>query len=91
MTETTFNAFNLNRNMLEVIGKLQFTAPTPIQQHVIPAVLNHQSVIGQSHTGSGKTHAFLLPLFNMIDEDKEGVQCVITALHVSWQGSLMNK
>src|SRR5699024_8574967 len=37
------------------------------------------NVIGQSETGSGKTHAYLLPLLNEIDESKSEVQIVITA------------
>ncbi|WP_217586725.1 DEAD/DEAH box helicase [Lentibacillus saliphilus] len=78
MTET-FEQFNIDPQLLNVINQLKFTHPTPIQQRVIPAVMKHQSVIGQSHTGSGKTHAFLLPLFHMLEESKTGVQYVITA------------
>ncbi|ETA73627.1 ATP-dependent RNA helicase [Ligilactobacillus equi DPC 6820] len=37
-----------------------------------------KSVVGQSQTGSGKTHTFLLPIFNNIDEDLNKVQAVIT-------------
>src|SRR5699024_7456621 len=40
-------------------------------------VLKENSVIGESQTGSGKTHAFLLPLPNQIEEDKNEVQYVI--------------
>src|SRR5699024_1252163 len=41
------------------------------------AVLRNESVIGQSQTGSGKTHAFLLPLFNQLSFDKKEVQFVV--------------
>ena len=36
-------------------------------------------MIGQSQTGTGKTHAYLLPLIHSIDPSKEQVQVVITA------------
>ncbi|MFD2046085.1 DEAD/DEAH box helicase [Ornithinibacillus salinisoli] len=74
-----FNEFAFQPILLDVIEKLGFKQPTEIQQKVIPAILKGKSVIGQSHTGSGKTHAYLLPLFNQIDASKRGVQFVITA------------
>src|SRR5699024_4005398 len=45
----------------------------------IPHILKGNSIIGQSQTGSGKTHAFLLPLLNGIDKNINNVQVVITA------------
>lgn len=79
MENKSFNQFAFNPTMLEVIDKLKFTEPTKIQKRAIPAILAGKSVIGQSHTGSGKTHAFLLPLFNNINVDKREVQFVITS------------
>lgn len=79
MDKTNFNELSFNPLMENVIKQLNFTEPTEIQQRVIPKVLAGKSVIGQSHTGSGKTHAFLLPLFNQINTEKREVQFVITA------------
>ncbi|GIO27564.1 DEAD/DEAH box helicase [Ornithinibacillus bavariensis] len=75
----SFGNMMLHPLMLDVIKKLEFQKPTEIQQKVIPSVLKGKSVIGQSQTGSGKTHAFLLPLFNQLDENLHEVQYVITA------------
>ncbi|GGA68504.1 DEAD/DEAH box helicase [Ornithinibacillus halotolerans] len=75
----TFKSISLNSTMLEVIEKLQFKTPTEIQSKVIPAILKGESVIGQSHTGSGKTHSFLIPIFNQLISEKKQVQSVITA------------
>ncbi|WP_067836981.1 DEAD/DEAH box helicase [Amphibacillus sediminis] len=74
-----FNEYNLSPWIHEIIDQLQFKHPTPIQQRVIPAILRGESVIGQSHTGSGKTHAFLLPLFSSLALEKQEVQFVITS------------
>ncbi|WP_368652096.1 DEAD/DEAH box helicase [Ornithinibacillus sp. 4-3] len=78
MTTNTFKAFALGEKMIDITQALHFKKPTEIQEKVIPAILKGKSVIGQSHTGSGKTHAFLLPLFNKLDETKQEVQFVIT-------------
>src|SRR5690625_4795298 len=79
MDKTNFNELCFNPLMENVIKQLNFTGPTEIQKRVIPKVLAGKSVIGQSHTGSGKTHAFILPLFNQINTEKREVQFVITA------------
>ncbi|WP_053219153.1 DEAD/DEAH box helicase [Virgibacillus senegalensis] len=79
MKNHQFRQYSLHPLINDVIERLDFHKPTPIQEKVIPAVLRGESVIGQSHTGSGKTHAYLLPLFNEIDETKKQVHFVITA------------
>ena len=55
---------------LEVIKKLNFTAPTPIQAQAIPAIMSGRDVIGVAKTGSGKTIAFLLPMFRHIKDQR---------------------
>lgn len=63
----------------DAIGELGFVEPTPIQKEIIPLVLKGKSAIGQAHTGTGKTHSFLLPIVQRIQEDKQEVQAVITS------------
>lgn len=79
MEELSFEDLGLNSEMTEMVKKLFFKAPTKIQQEAIPAILEGKSIIGQSQTGSGKTHAYLLPLLNQIDRSKQEVQIIITA------------
>ncbi|KAL1920340.1 uncharacterized protein VTP21DRAFT_1486 [Calcarisporiella thermophila] len=55
---------------LEVIRKLNFVKPTPIQAQAIPAIMNGRDVIGVAKTGSGKTIAFLLPMFRHIMDQR---------------------
>lgn len=74
-----FEQFNLQPYLLEAINKLDFNEPTEIQKEVITHIQSGRDIIGQSKTGSGKTHAFLLPLFNKLDENAKNVQVVITA------------
>lgn len=79
MKKSSFNQFSLNPLIMKAIEQLRFTEPTDIQKKVIPEILNGKSIIGESQTGSGKTHAYLLPLFNQINTEKREVQFVITA------------
>ncbi|MCT7732589.1 MAG: DEAD/DEAH box helicase, partial [Lactobacillus crispatus] len=58
--------------------KIHFEKPTKVQEKVIPAMLSDLSVVVQAATGSGKTHAYLVPIFNEIEEDKRYVQAIVT-------------
>jgi len=75
----TFKQLQLNEDMLKVVDALYFKEPTNIQEQAIPKILKGENVIGHSQTGSGKTHAYLLPTLNRIDPSKDTVQLVITA------------
>lgn len=55
---------------LDVIKRLNYTAPTPIQAQAVPAIMSGRDVIGVAKTGSGKTIAFLLPLFRHIKDQR---------------------
>lgn len=59
---TSFEEFNLNRQLLNAVADLGFEQPTDIQQKCIPLVLGGQEVIGIAQTGTGKTAAYMLPL-----------------------------
>ena len=63
----------------EALAELNFKELTKIQQEVTPLALAKKDIIGQSQTGSGKTHAFLIPIFEHLNEAVEKVQAVITA------------
>jgi len=55
---------------LDVLQKLGFETPTSIQSQAIPAISSGRDVIGIAKTGSGKTMAFLLPMFRHILDQK---------------------
>lgn len=74
-----FNDTRLRSEIRQGLAKIGFTKPTPVQEKVIPAMLKGESVIVQAATGSGKTHAYLIPILNAIDEDARYVQAIVTA------------
>ena len=59
-----FNDFALCRELQENIRAKGYERPTPIQDQVIPLLLQGKDVVGLANTGTGKTVAFLLPLIN---------------------------
>ncbi|HEU5147939.1 MAG TPA: DEAD/DEAH box helicase [Chryseosolibacter sp.] len=59
---TSFENFNLNRQLLNAVAEAGFESPTEVQQKCIPLILGGQEVIGIAQTGTGKTAAYLLPL-----------------------------
>ncbi|WP_027407826.1 DEAD/DEAH box helicase [Anoxybacteroides tepidamans] len=79
MKETLFERFSFQPFIIEAIKDLGFYKPTEIQERLIPGILRGESVVGQSQTGTGKTHAYLLPIIEKIDPSREEVQAVITA------------
>lgn len=74
----TFADFNFQPFINKALAAINFTHPTEVQQRLIPTIMAGKSVVGQSQTGSGKTHTFLLPIFNAVDPHIQVVQAVIT-------------
>jgi ATP-dependent RNA helicase RhlE len=66
MEITSFEQFELNRQLLNAIADLGYSEPTPIQQKTIPLSLGNHDVLGIAQTGTGKTAAYLLPLLMKI-------------------------
>ncbi|MCF0111895.1 MAG: DEAD/DEAH box helicase [Erysipelotrichaceae bacterium] len=71
--------FSFNRKTTEYVESLGFEEYTPIQLKVIPLAKKKKDIIGISATGTGKTHAFLIPVFDGIDVARQEVQAVICA------------
>ena len=56
--------------ILEVIREQKFEKPTSIQSQALPAIMSGRDVIGIAKTGSGKTAAFILPMFRHIKDQR---------------------
>ncbi|MFJ8067752.1 DEAD/DEAH box helicase [Peribacillus sp. NPDC096447] len=79
MKQNQFERFNLKSYILDAVRTLGFDKPTEIQERVLPSLLKGSSLIGQSQTGTGKTHSYLLPIMNRLDAGKNEVQAIISA------------
>ncbi len=74
----TFEALNVNTNIVSALRDMEITIPTLIQEKAIPLIKAGKDVIGMSNTGSGKTAAFGIPILEKIQRG-QGIQAVILA------------
>ena len=68
-TTTTFQQLGLSAEILKALQENRFQAPFPIQEAAIPLILRGVDVVGQAHTGTGKTAAFSLPILTKVKHD----------------------
>ncbi len=74
----TFEDFSLNDALKRAVADLGFHTPTPIQEIMIPRLLeNPGDIIGIAHTGTGKTAAFGLPVIHNIDIENRSPQALV--------------
>jgi len=73
-----FKSLGVSSEMLKVLEKKGFEAPTPIQEKCIPALLKgDRDIIAQAQTGTGKTAAFGIPILERMSEKLRNVQVLI--------------
>ncbi|HEY1050231.1 MAG TPA: DEAD/DEAH box helicase, partial [Prosthecobacter sp.] len=77
MSTQSFPELGISPELLEAVTSLGFEQPSPIQAQAIPVALTGRDVVGQSHTGSGKTMAFGIPVVQGVDGSKRAVQALI--------------
>ncbi len=73
----TFQDLNINKVALAILKKSSIYEPTPVQEAAIPVVRSGRDAIVQAPTGTGKTLAFLLPLFERMKSSVGVVQTLI--------------
>ncbi len=64
----TWTQCGLPTRALEVLRKMKYTKPMPIQAQALPAIMSGRDCIGIAKTGSGKTLAFVLPMLRHIKD-----------------------
>src|ERR1043165_8766317 len=62
----SFKELGLSIEALKALDENGFKDPFPIQESTIPLILKGMDVIGQAHTGTGKTAAFSLPIVTRV-------------------------
>jgi superfamily II DNA/RNA helicase len=73
-----FTELNLKEQLLEAISYMGFETATPIQEQVIPLILEDKDLIACAQTGTGKTGAFVLPILNkLIGHKGSGIDTLI--------------
>jgi ATP-dependent RNA helicase RhlB len=69
LSQLTFESLNITESLKRGIADLGYTRCTPIQAQTLPVALAGRDVAGQAQTGTGKTAAFLIALFNRLLTD----------------------
>jgi ATP-dependent RNA helicase DeaD len=77
MKTLSFEDLGLTLPLQKAVSEMGFEEPTPIQSLAIPAVRDGRDVIGQAHTGTGKTAAYGIPLLEKIDIPKPAIQALV--------------
>ena len=74
-----FTEFGLDPALLESIESTGYEVATPIQEQVIPKILQGRDIIACAQTGTGKTAAFLLPIIHrLLQHSNDGqVNCIV--------------
>lgn len=76
----TFRELGLREEILKGVSALGFENPMPVQEQVIPFMLeNENDLVALAQTGTGKTAAFGLPILNMIDAASKSIQALVLA------------
>lgn len=77
---SNFEDLGLRDDLLRGIAEMGFETPMPVQEKVIPSLLNgDRDLVALAQTGTGKTAAFGLPVIQRVDTDKRVPQALILA------------
>ena len=75
-----FDELNLEPEVLEGLGAMNFKETTPVQELTIPVILEGKDLIACAQTGTGKTAAFLLPILSKLSDGgypEKAINCII--------------
>ena len=66
----SFDTLGLAPELLRAVAAEGYTEPTPVQAEAIPHVLERRDVLAGAQTGTGKTAAFVLPILQLLHENR---------------------
>ena len=72
----TFYGLGIAPKILDILERIKFKVPTPIQLKAIPLAIEGKDVIGIAQTGTGKTHSFAIPMVQRLAQ-KPGIGLVL--------------
>jgi len=75
-TEAGFYGLGIAPKILDILGRIKFKVPTPIQMKAIPLGIQGKDIIGVAQTGTGKTHSFAIPMVQRLAQ-AEGTGLVL--------------
>jgi len=67
----TFHSMGLVPSLIDSLVAQNYTAPYPVQEQTIPAILERRDVLGIAKTGSGKTASYVLPILTILQNSIE--------------------
>lgn len=73
-----FYGLGISPNILEILNRLNFKVPTPIQEKSVPTAIEGKDMVGIAQTGTGKTLAFGIPMIQAALRGKQGLVVVPT-------------
>jgi ATP-dependent RNA helicase DeaD len=75
---TTFATLGIQKEIIRGLDELGFSVPTPVQEKIIPLLLERQvDIVGLAQTGTGKTAAFGIPLIQLSDVRRKQTQALV--------------
>ncbi|MFH1715379.1 MAG: DEAD/DEAH box helicase [Elusimicrobiota bacterium] len=77
MNKLLFKELNLSSEIQQAVSDMGFEEATPIQSLSIPVLMEGKDVVGQAHTGTGKTAAFGIPMLEKIDPANKLPQSIV--------------
>ncbi len=69
-TNISFYGLGIAPRILDILDRMKFTVPTPIQHKTIPIAIEDKDIIGVAQTGTGKTLAFAVPIIQRLSQGK---------------------
>ncbi len=75
----SFEALGLNENLIKGLALQGIDTPTAVQELAIPEIMKNKNLVIQSETGTGKTLAYLLPVYARNDPPLRGMQVIVLA------------
>lgn len=77
MENKDFSSLGVSRELCRILADMGIKEATPVQAEAIPALRNGKDTIVQAQTGTGKTLAFLLPLFDKVKVQSDNIQMLV--------------